>query len=305
MAVGTSVIAATAGAITGSARLAVAAATLQSITVKSPSASVPVGTTIQLTAIGTFSDGTTQDLSSTATWQSASAQIVSVSPGGAAVALAVGSSIISATSGTISGSTLLTVSPAALTGTFTETTSTASPLGAAELTALQAQCTFAMTLGSGQGLCTCGSGEGMTTSKSATTYNGMTGSGTATAQPVLSVNYFSIPETTDSDADTTLRITDSATSGSDICAMVYVFDQDQQLTECCGCVVSDSGLLSLSLEKDLTSNPLTGVRSTTGVVKVVPADHVSNPSCNAGSITPSGTVTSWSTHAQSTGTSTR
>jgi hypothetical protein len=130
------------------------------------------------------------------------------------------------------------------------------------------------------------------------TFNGITGSGDVVVQPVLSVNYFTIPETTDTAADTTLRITNSATGSPDICAMIYVFDQDQQMTECCGCLISDSGLLTLSTEKDLTSNPLTGVQSAAGVVKIVAADHPSNLSCNAGSISPNGTVTSWSTHAQ-------
>jgi len=42
---------------------------------------------------------------------------------------------------------------------ITETESSDSTLGATELANLQAQCAFAHVLGSGQGICTCGSGD--------------------------------------------------------------------------------------------------------------------------------------------------
>ncbi len=42
---------------------------------------------------------------------------------------------------------------------ITETESSDSPLGATELTSLQAQCSFIHILGSGHGICTCGTGD--------------------------------------------------------------------------------------------------------------------------------------------------
>src|SRR5437667_6664567 len=38
----------------------------------------------------------------------------------------------------------------------------------------------------------------------------------------------------------------------DICAMIYVFRPDQQLTECCGCKLTPNALLKLSVDKNLT-----------------------------------------------------
>ncbi len=60
--VGTSTITATSGAISGSTSLTVTAATLQSIAVTPANPSIAKGATQQFTATGTYSDGTTQNL---------------------------------------------------------------------------------------------------------------------------------------------------------------------------------------------------------------------------------------------------
>ena len=96
--------------------------------------------------------------------------------------------------------------------------------------------------------------------------------------------------------DTTLRISYPDASTIDLCAMIYVFDPDQQLAECCGCVVSADGLRTLSWQNDLMGNPLTGVKSKPGVVNIVAADHASNPTCDASVISPSGSLVYWFTH---------
>jgi hypothetical protein len=46
----------------------------------------------------------------------------------------------------------------------------------------------------------------------------------------------------------------NATSNNPICAMIYVFDDDQELGECCGCPLSSNKLLKLSVINQLTSN---------------------------------------------------
>lgn len=82
---------------------------LQSIAVTAASASVAAGLTDQMTATGTFSDGSTQNLTSTVVWTSgvpASATIVS---SGLATAVATGTSVITAASGNISGQATLTI----------------------------------------------------------------------------------------------------------------------------------------------------------------------------------------------------
>jgi len=39
-----------------------------------------------------------------------------------------------------------------------------------------------------------------------------------------------------------------------VCAMIYVFDDDEEMGECCGCPISSAGLLTLSVDHNLTSN---------------------------------------------------
>lgn len=77
--------------------LSVTAATLQSITITSASASIAKGTTDQFTATGSFSDGTTQNLTNSATWSSSNTAVATISSSGLATAAGIGSSSISAT----------------------------------------------------------------------------------------------------------------------------------------------------------------------------------------------------------------
>jgi Bacterial Ig-like domain (group 2)/Putative Ig domain/Beta-propeller repeat len=90
----------------------VAPATLVSIAVTPANSSITKGTTQQFTATGHYSDGTTQDLTASATWSSSLATVVTINAMGLATAVGTGTSMISATSGSISGSTLLTVNQA-------------------------------------------------------------------------------------------------------------------------------------------------------------------------------------------------
>ena len=88
--------------------------TLQSIGVTPANPSLAVHSTAQLSATGTYSDNSTQDLSSTATWTSSDATVATVSSGGLVTAVAAGMATISAASGSITGSTTVTVTPATL-----------------------------------------------------------------------------------------------------------------------------------------------------------------------------------------------
>jgi hypothetical protein len=73
-----------------------------------------LGTLQQFTATGTFSDGSSQDITGAVTWASSDASVASITAGGEATALALGSATISATSGSIAGSTTVSVEPAVL-----------------------------------------------------------------------------------------------------------------------------------------------------------------------------------------------
>jgi hypothetical protein len=95
-----------------------------------------------------------------------------------------------------------------------------------------------------------------------------------------------------------VRITNPGLTYGNLCAMIYVFDQDQQMTECCGCSVSHNGLLTLTVP-GLTLNPLTGVVSHNGVIKVVSAAVNDSPCDPTANVKPTANLRVWVTHIQS------
>lgn len=101
VATGTTTISATFDGVVGSTVLTVGAAVLASIAVTPPTASIaPLGTQ-QYTATGTYSDSTTQNLTSTATWASDDHTIATIAAGGLATGVADGTANITAQSGAI------------------------------------------------------------------------------------------------------------------------------------------------------------------------------------------------------------
>jgi uncharacterized protein YjdB len=102
-AVGTSSMTATLGGRSSSpVILTVTPATLVSIAVTPASPSVGVGATQQLTATGTYSDLSTQDITSTVDWSSDNLSAATISGTGLVTGVAAGSGQISATAGSIS-----------------------------------------------------------------------------------------------------------------------------------------------------------------------------------------------------------
>jgi len=131
LAAGTTTITATSGLISGSTTLTVTPATLQSIAVTPANPSIAIGKFQQFTATGTYSDNSTQDLTTAVTWSSSDTAMATISnaagTNGKATALAAGTTTIMATSGAISGSTVLTVLPPPKTGTFAAVDSLVTP----------------------------------------------------------------------------------------------------------------------------------------------------------------------------------
>ena len=87
---------------------------LVSLAITPANPSIAAGQTQQFTATGTFTDQTTQNLTSSVTWSSATTTVATIDTAGLATSLVQGSSSIGAASGSINTSTLLTVGPAAL-----------------------------------------------------------------------------------------------------------------------------------------------------------------------------------------------
>jgi uncharacterized protein YjdB len=107
---GSSQIRAAFAGITGQTGLTVTSPTLQSITVTPVSPNVAVGQPIRFTATGEFSDGSIQDVTSSASWTSANPAVAAIAANtGIATAQAAGSSVITATSGAISEAVTLNV----------------------------------------------------------------------------------------------------------------------------------------------------------------------------------------------------
>ena len=118
VAAGTTTITATLGLVSGNTTLTVTNATLSSIAVTPTNPSIANGTTRQFTATGTYSDFTTQDLTTQVTWSSSNNTVATISNAGGsqglATSVATGTTTITATLGGVSGSTTLTVPAATL-----------------------------------------------------------------------------------------------------------------------------------------------------------------------------------------------
>jgi hypothetical protein len=90
--------------------------TLTTVTVDPPTPSINQGATQQMTATGTFQDGSTSTLTggtscsgNTVCWSSSDTTVVTITTGGLATGVGTGTSTISAASGAITGSTQATV----------------------------------------------------------------------------------------------------------------------------------------------------------------------------------------------------
>ena len=88
--------------------------TLTTITVGPATPSVQQGSTLQMTATGTFDDGSKKTLTANVTWSTSDVATATVSSSGVVTGVAPGTATITATSGTVSGSTTVTVTVANL-----------------------------------------------------------------------------------------------------------------------------------------------------------------------------------------------
>lgn len=108
---GTTTIEAKFQSIAGSTLLTVTPPVLQSITISPLNPSVIAGATEQYSVTGNYSNGTMQNVTSSATWTSSNATVASVSAAGLATTLTEGTTTIEASLQSFSSSTLLTATP--------------------------------------------------------------------------------------------------------------------------------------------------------------------------------------------------
>jgi len=95
-----------------------------------------------------------------------------------------------------------------------------------------------------------------------------------------------------------------------LCANIYVFNNDQEMEECCACPITANGLLQLSINNSLTANPLTSPAPNSGVIKIVSSFPQPQSNTHAGVVnficdptgtlvalyTPNPDLRSWATH---------
>ena len=111
---GSATIQAASGSISGTTTLVVSTAALSSIAVTPASPSVAQGVTQQFTATGTYTDRSTQDVTSSVSWSSSNTGVVTITAGGLATGVTSGESTVQAAYKSITGTTTLTVSSATL-----------------------------------------------------------------------------------------------------------------------------------------------------------------------------------------------
>ena len=111
---GSVTISATSGSVTGSTTVNVQSAVLSSITVRPVNKKIVPFTSQQFQAIGTYTDGSTHNVTGLVSWTSSNTAVATIGGSGRAKALTPGSTTITATLGSISGLTTLDVSNATI-----------------------------------------------------------------------------------------------------------------------------------------------------------------------------------------------
>ena len=312
LAIGAAQLSAVYQGVTGSATVNVGKPVLLSITISPNQASLPVDESKQLQANGNFSDGSIQNLTQSVTWASSAPTIATVNASGTVAAIKIGTATISATSASITGSASVNVTPAAIVALNIVPATVSMVLESGrQLQAIGTlsdgttqNMTSSVTWSSIQPAIASVTSGGFVTANSigSTTImavgGGFTASAGVTVNPMLLVTYFNLANSVQSGIDGTLQIVHPGVTLGDICAMVYVFDSKQELNECCGCKISESGIRSLSLINDLTSNTLTGKKPVAGTIEIVPSDVAQNGLCNAGTISPDSGLSAWDTNVQ-------
>lgn len=127
------------------------------------------------------------------------------------------------------------------------------------------------------------------------------------------INYFRNANTPGAPPGIVVVTNSGEQQARNLCALIYVFRPDQQLDQCCGCVITHNEYREFDINSNLTFNPLTGTKTTRGTIKLLSSllalgvEPTSDAQCNAVAQgnpgpPPPGAVTSgikaWATHVQ-------
>ncbi len=120
---------------------------------------------------------------------------------------------------------------------------------------------------------------------------------------VYQLNYYS-GRNNNAGADSFVRVINTGTNGDPlssnegrVCANIYMFDNQQEMLECCSCKLTANDLLTLSVRNNLMQNPLTGFPAPNeGAIKIV-SDYKST--CDPTTLNyPNYQLVAWGTHIQ-------
>jgi uncharacterized protein YjdB/endonuclease/exonuclease/phosphatase family metal-dependent hydrolase len=233
VAVGNATISAKMDGVTGTAALAVTAAALVSLHVTPLDVALANGLTQQLVATGTFTDGSTQNLTTSASWASSRSDRVTVSDAaatrGLVTAVGLGPSTVSASIGAISGSATITVTAAEIAAiavtplTFTLAAGRAQQLVAtatltdASVQDVTEQATWSSSAPASATVSNTAGERGLVRALAAgtatltATFSGVRGSSTATVTPAALVSIAVTPPTAALVAGATLQYTATGT----------------------------------------------------------------------------------------------
>lgn len=280
---GNTQILATYEGVSGIATLTVSPATLVALSVTPATVSLAEGTSQQYRAVGTLSDGSTEDLTTSVTWSSTNNAVATINTSGFATSSSVGSATIKAQAGSISGTAAMTVTAATVVSVQVTPSVVTLPSGGVQ----QLLVTATFTDGSSQNVTTSAAYSSSSSSVATVDVSGKltaAGTGSATVTVSLGSESTSVPVVVTSAALTSIAITPSSLS--------LAVGESQQMTA--------TGTFSDGSTQDLTNSvtwtssaPLVATVSTTGKVTV-------SQTGNATIFAADGTVTS---SASLTGTS--
>jgi len=127
--VGSAQISAVLGNVSTMQSFTVTAAQLVSVRMTPASVSMPKGLPVQLTLVGSYTDGSQQDLSQVASWTSSDNSVAAAGPGGMVATLSPGMASVTAQVPGFSDVAAVTVTPAQLTNVVVNPSSISAPAG--------------------------------------------------------------------------------------------------------------------------------------------------------------------------------
>ena len=107
--------------------------------------------------------------------------------------------------------------------------------------------------------------------------------------------------------DATVRVINDGDQGApqpagDLWAVFFVFDDSEELTQCCGCRITPDGVLSESVKNQLTNHSLRNITPNRGVIKLVSSSNCLGENCPSGPTfaptTPVPGLRAWATHVE-------